>query len=235
MSRPRGAWSNQFTLLGFTLLETAIVLLILGLLLTSFLAPLAVRFEQQQRAATRTQLDALGEAIYGFVLSQGRLPCPDCVTGDGCNDGVEDRASGGCSVVSGNLPWTTLGVKGTDAWEQRFIYRVDADFSDDAEDVACPATTGVSFGLCSNGGIRVCDEPGSGCSLIASSIPAIVVSRGRNWGNTVSAVELENTDDDNIFVDRNYSNQSGEEFDDLLFWMSPYILKNRMVSAGLLP
>ena len=44
---------------GFTLIELAIVLFILGLLLGTILPPLAAQFEQKRREETQAQLDEI--------------------------------------------------------------------------------------------------------------------------------------------------------------------------------
>lgn len=244
---------------GFTLIELAMVLFILGLLLSSFLAPLAARVEQQERNNTQIQLDEIEEILYGYVLQNAYLPCPDCSdnTGgcaavetndpDDINDGEEDTVDGdGTSLICandyGNLPWVTLGVKGTDEWNNIFTYHVDNDFADrddpdesDGTGCAASATLNVSFSLCSDGNITVMNAAAAGDN-VASSIPAIVVSHGKNFSdNAPSADETENLDPDTTFVDKDYSQESGSEFDDMLIWISPYVLKTMAVKSGILP
>lgn len=239
---------------GFSLIELTIVLFIVGLLLSSFLLPLSTRIEQNKRITTRDQLDEIEQVLYGYILKENRFPCPDCVNNGGncdtaaANDGLEDRLAntdGDCAVEVGNLPWATLGVKGTDDWNNRFTYRVTDNFADiaDGSGVGCqsnsPVTVGVSFTLCSNGNIRVKADTAN-TNYIAINIPAIVVSHGRNFNLIDAAVrspnERENTDsDDGIFVDAEYSQQAGAEFDDMLVWVSPFLLRSKMIKAGILP
>lgn len=238
---------------GFSLIELAIVLFIVALLLGGLLAPLSVRVDQENRNKTESDLEGIREALYGFALAQGRLPCPDCpstaVAGCGsasAGDGVEDRTgavgSQSCATLEGNLPWATLGVQDTDAWDHHFAYRVTGSFADDAslKTVSPPAscttvTAGVSFALCSEGDIDVKD--GVGGNDVATDVPAIVISFGANGGvmPPVSASEQENADGDNIFVMQGYSSDPNKPFDDMLVWLSPNVLMNRMVMAGRLP
>ena len=117
---------------GFSLIELAIVLFILSLLLGTLLPPLSAQIEQKRREETQARLDEIREVLYGFTFKNERLPCPDCrLDGEGTcvaadvDDGVEDRTGSGdndCKSEVGNLPWTTLGVQGFDAWEQDFTY-----------------------------------------------------------------------------------------------------------------
>ena len=234
---------------GFTLIELAMVLFILGLLLSSFLAPLAARVEQQERKNTQIQLNEIVEVIYGYVLKEQHFPCPDCsdTTTNDCDDvdtndpndiddGEEDYLAGTCATETGNLPWVTLGVKKTDEWDNVFTYRVDDEFADNtdgADSCTTNTTLNVSFSLCSDGDITVLDSSGGG--NVATRIPAIVVSEGKNWVVSTSADEAENTDGDATFVDKDYSQTDGSEFDDMLIWISPHILRTMAVKSGILP
>lgn len=249
---------------GFTLIELAMVLFILGLLLSSFLAPLAARVEQEERKNTQIQLNEIEEVIYGYVLQNNHFPCPDCSNNTGgcaaatANDGAEDTVDGPgdsliCASEVGNLPWATLGVKSADEWDNGFTYRVDSDFSDrndlsitpndqTADGTGCEtasSTLNVSFSLCSDGDIDVWnmeDTTDPDYESVAADIPAIVVSHGKNWRDgSPSNDEAENTDGDDNFVDKDYSQTSGSEFDDMLIWISPYILRTMAVKSGILP
>ena len=240
----------KYSIQGFTLIELAMVLLILGLLMSSFLAPLAARVEQQERNNTQIQLDEIEEILYGHVLQNAYLPCPDCTsTAGGCaaataNDGVEDTvvAGGGltCATEVGNLPWVTLGVKSTDEWNNIFTYRVDDTFADrnnattDGTGCAASATLNVSFSLCSDGEIIVLNSAGG--TNLATNIPAIVVSHGKNFSlGAPTANETENLNSDTTFVDTNFSNNAITGFDDMVIWISPYVLRTMSVKAGILP
>ncbi len=244
---------------GFTLIELAVVLFVLGLLLSSFLAPLAARVEQQERNNTQIQLNEIIEIIYGYALQNNYLPCPDCrdntggCAGNTANDGIEDTDAGpGVSLVCasevGNLPWVTLGVQGTDAWDNTFTYRVDDAFADrgdpnQSDGTGCEAgsaTLNVSFSLCSDGDITVLDADGG--NNVATFIPAIVVSHGKNWPEVPTAHEEENYDDATVatdtigtFVDKDYSDDAVAGFDDMLIWISPHVLRTMAVKSGILP
>lgn len=232
---------------GFTLIEIAVAVIIIGLLLGGILVPLATQVEQQQRRETLSTLGKGQEALYGFAMVNDRLICPDCRNAADCptipaserNDGREDRVGTPLECVTtpdaeGNLPWVDLGLPGSDAWSQRFSYHVTSDFADEIEGTGCGTPTlGVSFSLCSVGNITVLD--GSGGDNVAIEIPAIILSRGKNWAASISADEGENDGSNTTYVYKGFSATSGDEFDDLIAWISPHILKNRMVTAGKLP
>ena len=214
---------------GFSLIEIAIVMVILGLVIGGMLVPISTQYENSRRSETQSILNRILEAAYGYALVNGNLPCPD-ISGDG----IEDRVGVNCSAPVGVLPWVTLGVGQNDAWSQPFGYRVTAAFADTTDGTGCgTATPGISFSLCSIGDITVRDA--SGGNLVAGTLPAVVFSRGKNWAAFTSPDEVENSDGDQDFVFKNYSSVVGAEFDDLVVWVTPAIMKARMVNAGRLP
>ncbi len=61
---------------GFTLLELALALLVLGLLAGSLALPLAGRLEARRFEEARRQLDGVRDALLAYAAAHGRLPCP---------------------------------------------------------------------------------------------------------------------------------------------------------------
>ena len=104
----------------------------------------------------------------------------------------------------------------------------------------CTTTTGSSPSTCA-----------SAATTVVSNAVVVIYSMGKDWGATpVTTEEQENQGttlgggpssvnypvaNDIVFVDTDYNNSSGSEFDDLLSWLSPNILYNRMVAGGRLP
>lgn len=210
---------------GFTLLEMAIVMVVLGLLLGGMLIPLSTQMEKKDRDETERALEEIKDALIGYAMANGRLPCPDTD-----NDGIINM-SGTCSNQQGTIPWVDLGVGKEDAWGQPFTYRVTGDFADTTDGTGCgTATTGVSFELCSTADINVLDA--SAGNPVANQIPAIVISHGKNWAITTSTDEGQNSNTDTTFVDRGYSRTAAPTFDDQVIWISSNILKSKLVSAG---
>lgn len=241
---------------GFTLIELAVVLLIVGLLLAGILTPMATSVEQSRKSSLEAQYDDIEEALIGFAIVNGRLPCPDCSLGAGAaacsaggnviNDGIEDQSNGGvgfgCAVgvtanVEGNLPWVTLGLEGRDPWGNTLSYQVDEAYADiDAEAVCTPATANTSFSLCTTANITIQDTGGTcvpAATNVASNVPVVVYSQGAQAATSCN--ELENTDGDATFVDRDYNLTAATYYDDMIFWISPFLLDSRMVKAEVLP
>ncbi len=117
---------------GFSLVEMAMVLLVVGLLAALFLPATNTMMDNNRRKETRTKLEALESAITRFVMTNRRLPCP----ADGALDvtdaffGLEqgDPATGVCTVLDrGVVPWRTLGLganDAVDAWGTLVTYRM---------------------------------------------------------------------------------------------------------------
>lgn len=219
---------------GFSLVEMAIVTVIIGLILGGLLIPLSSQIEKRDRDETRQTLKEIEKALIGYAITNGRLPCPDT---NSPPDGAENRSST-CTRAEGILPWRDLGLGQSDAWNQPFLYRVTRNFADNTDGTGCSTpTSGISFELCSNGDIQILDARGG--SAIAQNIPAIVISHGKNWAFANSPTndpdEFENGNNNRTFVDHSYSSRNGNEFDDLVIWISPFLLKNAMLNSQKLP
>ena len=201
---------------GFSLVEMAIVLAILALLLGGLLPTISSQVEQARRNETLKYMNEVRDALLGYALANKHLPCPDS-NGDGA---AEATCTTAASEV-GTLPYKDLGVTDKDAFGNVLVYAVTKGFAD--------STT--LFTLSTSGTMRVCTTAACTASLTTTAA-AVIVSRGANWSNTPSADELENTNGDNKFVSHDFV-QNG--FDDLVIWLSPNTLFNRMVAAGQLP
>lgn len=209
--------------LGFTLVEMAIVLVIIGLLISAFLTPLAAQLEQSRNAEVRRDLAEIKEALLGFAVINERLPCPDA-DGNGTDDGCLNTNA--TASTGGNVPWISLNTKQLDPWGRRYQYRVNNAFSS----TFLLTTTGSGGGL-----IRVCTT--SACAgTEASNVPLVIFSTGQNGAvlPPVNLDEQENTDLDKDFVSHDFTNTAGG-FDDIVIWISTNVLMNRMVSVGKLP
>ena len=129
---------------GFTLIELAIVLVIIGLLAAAFLSTLGSRIETTRRAEAKKEMEVIKQALYGYAMSQPNphLPCPDCrnatmcptVTSTNINDGIEDRNGAVCAAgnTPGSIPWKTLGLGSGDPWGDRYTYWVSSSAADTA-------------------------------------------------------------------------------------------------------
>ncbi len=222
--------------MGFSLVEMAVVLVIVSLLLAGLLPMISSQMEQQHRTETRKLMDEIRDALIGYAASQTppRLPCPanptkaTGATGAGIADCTITAAAG---VITGVVPWVTLGTSETDGWGRRFTYAVPAS--------AVGSFTG-GFTLTSTSPINVLASAGG--SAIANGTPAVIVSHGVNGNgaylptgtqlpDSADADELDNSNGGATFV----SHDITPTYDDLVIWISSNTLFNRMVAAGKLP
>jgi type II secretory pathway pseudopilin PulG len=252
MTKPR---HSEF---GFTLVEIAIVLLIVTLMLTGLVPTISSQIEQRQTNETRKQLDEIQQALLGYAITNGRFPCP----ASNISNGVEDPPNAASGVActnpyDGYVPAATLGIptgidsKGNkgfavDSWNNRIHYAVTAwgntftttngiktvGISNLQPDLMVCGTASASTTNCSVTNSALTSTPG---------VPAVIYSTGKNGGyGGTGADENQNPNPnstypaDRVFVSH-ATTPSPNEFDDIVIWISPNILVNRMVSAGTLP
>jgi type II secretory pathway pseudopilin PulG len=249
---------------GFTLIELAVGIFIIVLILGSILVPLNTQVEQRQVSDTQRTMEEIKEALLGFAIANGYLPCPDT---DG--DGVSNPAGAppaypaavtACTNGEGWVPWVTLNVAQGDAWSNRFRYRVTTpEFTNTAVTGSCAASDG-RIGLCDTGNINVNTRNSvKGQMSLAVNVIAVILSHGRNGYGATSTdgiarqpAPVANTDETTntngtlnyvsrtqVGVSAGCSDTTGTtplcEFDDIVTWLSAYTLFNRMIAAGKLP
>ncbi len=243
---------------GFTLLELTVVVLIMGLLLGSLMVPLSAQRENARVREAREQLDTVRDAIEGFALVNGFLPCPATPSSNGSAAGV----AGGCSAQHGFVPSTTLNLNGRrnddnlllDPWGSPLRYSVsDSDANGNGswdfvtagemrditvsglqpDLLVCSSSTGASASAC-----------GSPNNTLTDGVPMVLHSLGSDWSGFSSPDQLENVgattsgagaypvNADDVFVTRQFNDAPGDEFDDLVTWMPPNVLYGRLVAAG---
>ncbi len=220
---------------GFSLLEMTVVLMVFGLLAGGIVKALGVQREQARINEAMAQLASIREALIGFALVYGRLPCP-AIPELPANDNQSGLEA--CPREHGVVPWQTLGVAVTDPWGNRLTYFVDRDFSKPLSPEEMTAGLRSLITLSSTGRANIQERAGTN---ILSEIPAVIVSHGpRALGAYTSnglqrpgatGDEAENADSDLSFIAR----PPDDSFDDLLTWLPTTILKNRLVSVGKLP
>ncbi|HQR03744.1 MAG: prepilin-type N-terminal cleavage/methylation domain-containing protein [Proteobacteria bacterium] len=235
---------------GFTLAEMAVVLVIVSLLIGGMLMPFSAQQDNRRISDTQKMLDSIQTALIGFAVINGRLPCPATPTIPSGAAGAGLEATTGtapnttCASLSGVLPWATLGIPEIDAWGSRFTYRVTARFAQGTGQplgLGCippsPPTT-ASFALCSPGDITVSTATAGGVT-VASALPAVVVSHGKNAVGAYSTQGLvipgNASTDEQTNASGTANFVSNNAIDDQLTWVPTSLLMSRMLSAGKLP
>ena len=225
--RPRSRTCPRARHAGFTLVELAVVVAVVGFLLGAFLVPLRAQIEAARVRETQRTLGEIRDALIGHAMARGALPCPDAVA-----DGVDGAAPATCTgaALAGVLPFQTLGVPRADAWGRYFEYRVTEEFTSRALTGQPPAAGRLD--LTDAGDVTVLtrgDDPGTGgttelkhqsaATALTRSAPAVVLSAGPNGFGGIAAAtgtalaapgggaadEIENADGDATFVSRTHS------------------------------
>jgi len=219
---------------GFSLLEVAVVLLLVGLLLGGLLAPLGAQREQQRWRAAQRDLEVIRGALLAFAVVYGRLPCaghePDPTA---AGYGLED-CSATAAGADGYLPWKTLGLRATDPWgaprthaaqpwHGHWHYRADGNFTAGAITLASTTRPGPDQ-------LQVVDAAGRALTNRSDPPVALVYSLGA----------------DAVAAPHNASYESGPGAryqvctgtvgcDDPLLWLGRMPLFDRLLQAGTLP
>jgi prepilin-type N-terminal cleavage/methylation domain-containing protein len=132
---------------GFTLIEIAIVLLIVGILLGYTVALFPRQQELKQFRAADQEMDEIISAIIGFAQVNGRLPCPAIPNSTGLED---TGGTPNCDNYGGFVPVNTLGIIGRlngdtlmlDPWGNPYRYYVSP--SDAPVPTGASGNTGVA-------------------------------------------------------------------------------------------
>lgn len=243
---------------GFTLVELAIVLVIFGLLVSGMMMTLGAQQDSVNIKETEKRLNDIRDGLLGFAASNGRLPCP-AVT---ATTGIESPPGGGActSSYAGYLPAITLGLTPTnaqgyaiDAWGNPIRYAVTNITANAVTNVmttsgALKAAWAINPALILPD-LRVCNTStgiaGAGITAtcaagadLTNTAVAVVFSTGKNGAAApTSADELANSGANRTFVSHMQSlpGSAQGEFDDIVIWLSPNVLYNRLISAGRLP
>ncbi|MEY3885404.1 MAG: hypothetical protein RIS87_1179 [Pseudomonadota bacterium] len=273
---------------GFSLVEMAIVLIIIGLVTGALLLPLQAEYSQLSQSQTETTLANAKQALLGYAQQNGRLPCPASAASntDAGSYGQENPLGGTrdstttqppvvantCAMQSGFLPAATLGLQATDkygfaldAWNNRIRYAISTDDSSsfasprnaspfitvstthpacsgsDAPDFTTSGNMSAVGLICLAPNLRVCQSSATtDCTstiYLSNNAVAIIFSTGKNYGISAGEDEALNLAATTTFYSRaptipTSASSSSKEFDDIMVWISPYVLYNAMIEAG---
>jgi prepilin-type N-terminal cleavage/methylation domain-containing protein len=144
---------------GFTLLEIAVVMVIIGLLAGGGVSLMRVLTERKARNEALTYLKDTQTSLIAFAERTGRLPYADS---DG--DGLENSG-----VTSGTLPYRTLLTAPSDAYKRPLRYAINPNLGVNRASACSALRTGLS------GTPQVVDADGGAAAF---PIAAILVSAG---------------------------------------------------------
>jgi prepilin-type N-terminal cleavage/methylation domain-containing protein len=238
---------------GFTLIEMAIVLVIITIMIGGLAMPLSAQIQARRIAETRADMGAIRDALIGYAMShtfthgsgavRHYLPCPD--NGSPATGVEASRSSTGrCPSTRGTLPWRTLGVKGQDVWGNRYTYAVTLEYANDQNGfVSTPSPS-------TPGDLNIFPDAGCSVASVAENVPVVVASHGPNGrgaqnmsgGTPLTAAALPADERQNLITPSAVSPCSNttsfvshapsDTFDDLIVWLSANELFNRVCLTG---
>ncbi|BBP46727.1 hypothetical protein THMIRHAS_21000 [Thiosulfatimonas sediminis] len=126
---------------GFTLVEIAIVLVIVGLIFGAGVSSIGAYLDNVKQNHTMNNLQLTKRATLDFVMVNYHMPCPD-TDGDGREN--RDADSKACASAIGTVPYIDIGrsrADSSDDYGNVFAYGVTLDVTSQAQMVAVTGTT----------------------------------------------------------------------------------------------
>jgi prepilin-type N-terminal cleavage/methylation domain-containing protein len=191
---------------GFTLLEIAIVMVIIGILAGGGMSLMKILTERKARNESAEYLQQVRSTLIGYAENNGRLPWADNNA-----DGAEDNG-----VTLGGLPFQTLQITPVDSYTRVLRYEVNSQLTT-SRTVTCAA---LRAGL--SGRPAVVDADGSSASF---PVAFVLVSAGSmdadNDGNVLDDINTGTHQGNNASGTPNYLRYPPltGNFDDLTVYM----------------
>jgi len=180
---------------GFSLMELAVIITILGLILAPFFNFLAQSHRKEQLITLEERNNRIVAAISAYVTENGRYPCPAnyALSPTDADFGVEERniisgvcVSSGNNVVSGSgilygyLPVLTLKLPLEDAvnvYGWKYLYAVSENASTAVDGTG---NITVEFDNNQDGTANGAGDSGTGMVASLGSLPFVVVDPGKD-------------------------------------------------------
>ena len=246
---------------GFTLVEIAVVLLIVGLISVFGLRLLSSTNEGLRARLTRQNMDAIKAALQAYMVRAGRLPCPavETNTTTDATYGLEAPTPGTCTGTTGLdavafrgvVPWKTLGITtetAFDGWGRQITYAVTntatglttATLSGLRGSLTVHTAAPISLGLPATGNqINACSTTANDnvCNAAAS---VMLVSYGQNSFGAYNVTGVRSplptlaSEVENTDADRNFVlAEPSSNFDDIVVPLSPNDLLGPLYVQGM--
>jgi len=204
---------------GFTLIEIAIVLVIVGLLAGGGLSLMTVLTERKTRNDTLDCMNEARAALINFAKANGRLPWADA-TGDGVSDAGQ---------AIGSLPFQTLGIRPADSHGRPLKYALHNNaFNNNLGTDLTTSCSTLRGGL--TGAPLIVDSAGTPAAF---PVAAVLISAGQGDldgdGSVFDRVTAGIYQGNNTTGSPNYiRNPPTNTFDDLVVYIDQYTLYGEM-------
>ena len=257
--------SSVIAIRGYSLVELAVVMLIVAMLIGGLLLPLSAQQEVRNRADTERTLLEIQAALIGYAIVNGRLPRPATSATDGTESPTACVESAPTTLADvpcvGFIPWATLGITKIDGWGKLIRYSVTPAYAGGSAGNSLIALTSVA-----NRAVQTRNSAGTAsylagraaCSAADQCVAAVIFSHGKerlgtpDGGTATPSTSTTNLDE---VVNNSLPNQTlstdpvtyfsrppsdntattGGEFDDIVTWVSTYTVVNKLVAVGKLP
>ena len=153
---------------GFTLIEVAIVMVIIGLVMGGGLAIMRTLTERKFRNESIDYLNKAKEAVITFTQINGRLPWADT---DSPEDGTENT-----NATNGTLPYITIGVSPSDAYNRQVAYEINSSLITDINNITNMVTSCNALMTGLSGRPQIIDADAGGS--VPVSVAGVIVSSG---------------------------------------------------------
>jgi prepilin-type N-terminal cleavage/methylation domain-containing protein len=168
---------------GFTLVEMAVVIVIMGLVMMTVLPALNTVRSANQLSLTQSNLRSLMLATASYVQANGCLPCPAVPGGTGADFGKTGSllACGDCSAAKGIPPFVALGIPAStahDGWGHWITMRVDTALTNPTP-IFVPPTAPCTTADVASGQY--------GCTIVGSSVKGLCKS-GLDSTNRITVI-----------------------------------------------
>jgi prepilin-type N-terminal cleavage/methylation domain-containing protein len=167
---------------GFTLVEMAVVVFLIGILATMGLSAANALLASSSISSTKKKQEIIKEALITYLGTNKRLPCPAIDA-----NGLESRIAAppnprSCTGYFGLLPYQTLGLPKSialDGWDDMFSYAVSQQWTltfSAAISEFSTSNAAESFNIGDTGNTNIDDR----VAAISPNIVAVVISHGVN-------------------------------------------------------
>lgn len=193
---------------GFTLIEMAIVIIIMGIVISIIAGVLPSLIASSKIKQAQATLERMDYALIGYLAANGRCPCPDTD-----NDGSENRTAGAtpptddtCAAYIGQFPYATVGLSSAlDPWQEPVRYGIYQDLIRTQNTGLCaaaPCTLCLSDFVINPTGAYLHTSVDTSSGTITTNQAYVIVSGGPK--------DLDGTGG---FFDARNGNATAEEFD----------------------